>query len=44
MQTEFGMRVYRLRTAKRLTQRRLGAMIGVSDKAVSRWETGDSLR
>ncbi len=43
MQTEFGMRVYRLRTARRLTQRRLGAMIGVSDKAVSRWETGTAI-
>ena len=26
------------------TQKQLGEMLGVTDRAVSKWETGDSLR
>ncbi len=33
-----------LREKKKLTQSVLADRIGVSDKAVSKWETGDSLR
>ncbi len=32
------------RKEKELTQKDLAARLGVTDKAVSRWETGDSLR
>ena len=34
----------RLREGKKLTQQALADKIGVSCKAVSKWETGDSLR
>ena len=33
-----------LRMAKKLTQAQLAETIGVSDKAVSKWENGGSLR
>ena len=33
-----------LRMAKKLTQAQLAETIGVSDKAVSKWERGGSLR
>ncbi len=36
----FGNRIYELRTAKGLSQRELGKLVGVSNKAVSKWETG----
>ena len=32
------------RMQKNYTQSELGNLLGVSNKAVSRWETGDSLR
>lgn len=32
------------RKEKGLTQKELAEKIGVTDKAVSKWETGDSLR
>lgn len=37
---EFGNRLYQLRGKQGLTQAQLGARLGVSDKAVSKWETG----
>ncbi len=33
-----------LREKRRLTQRDLAQRLNVSDKTVSKWETGDSLR
>ena len=38
----FGNTVYSLRLSKHLSQKELGNMLGVSDKAVSRWENGSS--
>ena len=40
----FGAFVARLRKEKGLTQRQLAELVGVSDKAVSKWERGVSLR
>ena len=40
----FGNRLLRLRTEAELTQTELGRLAGVSGKAVSKWETGGSLR
>lgn len=37
---DFGERIYELRKAKGLSQKELGALIDVSNKAVSKWETG----
>ena len=39
-----GETVQRLRRAKGLTQGQLAAQLGVSSAAVSKWETGGSLR
>ena len=36
----FGNRIYELRNKKGLSQKELGKLVGVSDKAVSKWETG----
>ena len=36
----FGERLYRLRKAAGLSQRALGEKLGVTDKAVSKWENG----
>lgn len=38
----FGNRVCHLRVMKQLSQKMLGQRLGVTDKAVSRWETGAS--
>ena len=38
-----GNTIKTLREAKRLTQSELAAIIGVSDKAISKWETGRGL-
>lgn len=38
-----GAAIKRLREAKRLTQAQLAEQLCVSDKAVSKWETGGSL-
>ncbi len=40
---EIGNFIYLLRTEKGLTQRELGDLMGVSDKAVSKWENGASM-
>ena len=37
---DIGNRIYELRKEKGLSQKELGALIGVSNKAVSKWETG----
>ncbi|MCM1114075.1 MAG: helix-turn-helix domain-containing protein [Clostridium sp.] len=37
---EFGEKIYTLRKEKGISQKELGAMLGVSNKAVSKWETG----
>ena len=39
---EFGEYLRKLREAKRLSQFQLGKIIGVKDKAVSKWENGYS--
>ena len=36
-------RIYELRTQKGLSQKELGAILGVSNKAVSKWETGTAI-
>ena len=39
-----GPAIKRFREVRKLTQAQLAETIGVSDKAVSKWETGGSLR
>lgn len=39
---DVGSRIYELRKEKGFSQKELGALIGVSNKAVSKWETGAS--
>jgi len=39
---KFGTRIYNLRKGKGLTQSELGKIVGVSNKAVSKWETGEA--
>ena len=39
-----GETIKKLREKKRLTQLQLAEKLTVSDKTVSKWETGDSLR
>lgn len=40
---DFGNKFYALRTEKNLTQKDLAKILGVSDKAVSKWETGEAM-
>lgn len=40
---ELAVRIYELRKAKGLSQKELGALVGVSNKAVSKWETGAAI-
>lgn len=40
---EFARRIVELRRQKGLSQKQLGEMLGVSNKAVSKWENGESL-
>lgn len=40
---DFGNKLYALRTEKNLTQKDLAKILGVSDKAVSKWETGEAM-
>ena len=39
---EFGEYIYNLRKQKGLSQAELGTLVGVSNKAVSKWETGEA--
>ena len=39
---EFAQRIAELRRQKGLSQKQLGEMLGVSNKAVSKWENGVS--
>ena len=39
---EFGEYIFNLRKQKGLSQAELGALVGVSNKAVSKWETGEA--
>lgn len=39
----FGKNLYELRNKNGLTQKELGKLLGVSDKAVSKWETGEAM-
>jgi len=39
---KFGTRIYNLRKGKGLSQSELGNLVGVSNKAVSKWETGEA--
>ena len=41
---KIGRLIYQLRKEKNLTQLQLASRMNVSDKAVSKWERGDSLR
>ena len=40
---ELSNRIYELRTQKGLSQKELGAILGVSNKAISKWETGTAI-
>ena len=40
---EFAEKIYTLRSEKGISQKELGDLLGVSDKAVSKWETGESM-
>ena len=40
---ELSNRIYELRTQKGLSQKELGGLLGVSNKAVSKWETGTAI-
>lgn len=42
--TKVGSLILNLRKEKKLTQKALADLIGVSDKAISKWERGVSLR
>lgn len=39
----FGNKLLALRTEKRLTQKELGDILGVTNKSVSKWETGEAM-
>ncbi len=39
---EFGTKIYELRKAESLSQNKLAEMLGVSNKAVSKWENGNA--
>ena len=40
---DFGNKLFELRKSKNMSQTQLGEMLGVSNKAVSKWETGNAL-
>ena len=39
---KFGTRIYNLRKGKGLSQGELGTLVGVTNKAVSKWENGEA--
>lgn len=39
-----GNLIQKLRKEKNMTQVQLAELLGVTDRAISKWETGDSLR
>ena len=41
---QVGTFIAQCRKEKKLTQKQLGEKLNVTDRAVSKWETGDSLR
>ena len=41
---EIGQSIYKIRNNAKLTQEQFAEMFGVSQQAVQKWETGDSLR
>lgn len=43
-QKRIGQYIQQLRKANKMTQKELADRIGVSDKTVSKWENGGSLR
>ncbi|MCL2796710.1 MAG: leucine-rich repeat protein [Firmicutes bacterium] len=43
MENKFGNFIYELRKEKGLTQAELSAQLGLSNKAVSKWETGETM-
>lgn len=40
----FGKKIYKMRTNAKLSQSQLAEMLGVSNKAVSKWENGSAKR
>lgn len=42
-QTEIGKFIAKCRKKKKLTQAQLAERLGITDRAVSKWETGGSL-
>ena len=40
---EFSERLLKLRREKGLSQKELGDLLGVSNKAISKWENGESM-
>ncbi|MBE6836306.1 MAG: helix-turn-helix domain-containing protein [Ruminococcaceae bacterium] len=40
---EFSERLYKMRTDKGLSQKELGDLLGVSNKAISKWENGEAM-
>ena len=43
MPEQVNEKIHRLRKAKNLTQGKLGAMLGLSAQAVSKWERGETM-
>ncbi len=41
--TEFATTIYRIRQERKLTQKEIGDIIGVSDRTISKWENGTTL-
>ena len=41
--TEFANTIYRIRQERKLTQKDLGEIIGVSDRTISKWENGTTV-
>lgn len=41
--TEFATTIYRIRQEKKLTQKEIGDIIGVSDRTISKWENGTTV-